>query len=127
MPGKKEANPAWAGLSRFGPVGAPQGHNSRWGRPCSPARANLRAGSAEPSEREHRPQPRNGPAWPRRSRELEPPPAAIRSWLSAAPRGAPGGGGAGGPGVGFQAEEPLRRRGKGTAGEGKGTEPQGCA
>lgn len=69
MLGKREADPARTGLSRFGPVGALQGHNSCWGRPCSRAGATLRDGSSEPSERGTAPPPaatkRPGKATPR--------------------------------------------------------------
>lgn len=88
MLGKREADPAWAGLSRFGPVAALLATET------TPAAGQaLLSGTDRQSPRSgaprHRRQSRKGPARPRCSRELKPPPAGIRSWLPAAPRGAP--------------------------------------
>lgn len=122
---KGEADPAWTGLSRFGPVGALQRHNSCLGRPCSRAGATLRDGSPSPRSGapRHRRKPRNGPARP----------AAARSWSRLQPESAPGfpprpagpqtGGGQEAPVSGFSRRSRAcgragERRGKGAPGPG---------
>lgn len=87
-------------------------------RPCSRAGATLRHGSPEPSEwgvalppadAKWAGQPMPQPAWSR----LQP---GSAPGFPSRPAGPQSGGGAGGPGVGFQPEQPVVRPGEGSGG-----------